>query len=283
MELTWETGSSDVDTLDYTMQVFRSESGEGPFEPISGEFEDRYIFVDSRVPVSYVFRQHWYLVRVKHKASGDTKDFGPVCQSADPDLVASYIRKAEQTLFTQFVGRQCWLFPRRTFGARCRSCWDPVLSQKKRATCLDCFDTSYLRGYLNPIEVWVQIDPVSKAVQVQPMQKAQEQVTTARMTFYPTVKPDDLLVEAENKRWRVVTVTMSERLRAPVKQELVIRQVMPTDIEYKLPINITEALKDIQPSPGRMFTNPHGLHNTIEEKTPNVFAAYPTLPKYTEE
>lgn len=283
MEVTWETDSSTVDVLDYTFQVWRSESSEGPFEPVTQEFEDRFIFVDRQIPSSYLFRQLWYRLRVRRKSDNSILDVGPKAQEAEIDLFGQAIRRMEQTAFTQVFGRKCWLFPRRTFGTRCTNCWDPQLSAKKRANCVSCYDTSYIRGYLNPIEVWVQIDPVAKAVQVQAIQKDQQQLTTARMTFYPAVKPADVLVEIENKRWRVVGVQTTERLRAPIKQELTLRLIQPTDIEYKLPLNFDKALKDIQVSPGRMFTNPHNLSNCVDEQTPNVFAYYPTTPTITEE
>lgn len=279
MEVTWETDSSVFDVLDYTFQVLRSESSEGPYDPITQEFEDRYIFVDRSIPNSLRYRQFWYKLRVKRKSTAETKDFGPEFQQAEPDLIAQTIRRLEQTAFTQVIGRCCWLFPRRTFGARCSSCWDPSLSARKRSNCLECYDTSFLRGFLNPIEVWVQIDPAAKSTQLQPMQKDQQQLTTARMTFYPVVKPGDILTEAENLRWRVVGVSTTERLRATIKQELQLRAIMPTDIEFKLPINLVEPLKDIQPSPGRMFTNPQNLDSAVEELTPNLFANYPTLPR----
>lgn len=283
MEVTWETDNFLNDVLDYTFQVLRSESGEGPYEPITQEFEDRYIFVDRRVPTAYRYRQFWYKLRVKQKSTGDTVDFGPESQAAEPDLIAMTIRRLEQTGLTQVFGRMCWLFPRRTFGTRCRNCWDPQLSAKKRANCVQCYDTGFLRGYLNPIEVWVQIDPVAKAVQLQQIQKDQQQITSARMTFYPVVKVGDVLTELENQRWRVVGVTQSERLRAPIKQELSLRAIMPTDIEYKLPLNLQVPLKDVQVSPGRMFTNPQNFDNAVDEQTPNVFAYYPTVPTITEE
>lgn len=278
MEVTWETDNFKMDVLDYTFQIFRSESSHGPFESITPPFEDRYIFADRRIPTSYRFRQFWYRLRVTHKASGDYKDFGPETQAAEPDLIAQYIRRAEQTAFTQVFGRMCWLFPRRTFGTRCANCWDPKLSAKKRANCLECYDTSFLRGYLNPIEVWVQIDPTNSSVQLQAQQKGQQQLTMARMSFYPTVKPGDVLTELENTRWRVENVTQTERLRAPIKQTLTLRAIQPTDIEMRLPLKLHEPLKDIQVSPGRMFTNPQNLDNAIDEKTPNIFAGYPTYP-----
>jgi hypothetical protein len=278
-EVSWEVSATNIDVLDYTMQVLRSEAPAGPFEPVSAAFEDRYLFVDSRIPSGHRFRQLWYLLRTTRKDTGEVTDFGPVTHEPDADLVAAYIRRSEQVLFTQVIGRACWLFKKRTFGTRCRTCWDDISKKRQRANCPDCFDTGFLRGYLNPIEVWVQIDPPGQGKQNHGQQINQETHTTGRMTFYPNVTTGDVLVEAENVRWRVTRVSRSERLRAPIKQELVLFQIQDSDIEYRLPINLEEALRDIQPSPPRMFTNPTDLNAAMLEKTPNVFANYTTMPK----
>jgi hypothetical protein len=277
-EVTWETTNTSADPLDFTFQVLRSESPEGPFEAVSPIFEDRYLFVDSRIPAGDKFRQLWYRLRVTHKTSGETKETGSVTHEAEPDLVAQFIRRSEQTLFTQIVGRQCWLLKRRSFGPRCPSCWDRTTQKRTRAQCLDCFNTGFLRGYHDPVEVWVQIDPPGKSVKNNAQQIDHEVFSSARMTFYPNLNPHDVLVEAENKRWRVVTVQLSERLRAPIKQEFQLRQIQDTDIEYRLPINVQRALRDIQPSPSRMFTNPADLASAIDERVPNLFDNYPSYP-----
>lgn len=279
-EVTWEVASpTHEDALDYTFQILRSESPEGPFEPITQAFGERYIFVDRRLPAGDKFRQIWYKLRVTHKASDEVTDFGAVTRQAEPDLIASYIRRAELTLLVAAIGRVCWLFKRRSFGARCPSCWDTVTSKKLKANCMSCYQTGFLRGFLNPIEVWVQIDPEAKAQQNNAQQIDQQTGTTARTSFYPNIVPGDVLVEAENKRWRVLKVTLSERLRTPVKQELVLIRINDTDIEYRLPINLEEAIQDVQPSPARMFTNPTDLQSSIDGRIPDIFANYPTYPK----
>lgn len=283
LEVTWEVSDTQEDALDYTFEILRSESPEGPFDPITAPFEDRYLFVDSRIPAGDKFRLIWYKLRVTHKASSTVREHGPIAQEPEPDLIAGYIRRAEMTLFTQAIGRQCWLFKRRTFGPRCPSCWDKTLHKRTRGNCLDCYSTGFLRGYLDPIEVWVQIDPETKAQENQSQQISQQVTTTARMGFYPIVTPGDLLVEAENKRWRIVRVAQSQRLRATIKQEMSLGQVNNTDVEYRLPINLTRALRDIQPSPSRMFTNPSDMNSVVDERTPNVFANYATYPTDLEE
>jgi hypothetical protein len=153
--------------------------------------------------------------------------------------------------------------------------------QKRTADrCLDCFGTGILRGYHNPMEVWVQIDPSTKMQQNNAQQIAQFVTSAARMSFYPDVKPGDVLIELENKRWRVQSVTLSERLRAPVKQELVIRQIEDKDIEFKLPLRLDKALRDIQPSPTRMYENATDIHSAIANRTSDIFEAFMTYPDF---
>lgn len=279
MEFTWEVRETTQDVRDYTFQVFRSESPEGPWDPVTDVFEDKYLFKDERVPGGTVYRKLYYRLHVVRKADASFEDFGPAWQEAEPDLVATYIRKSEQTLFTQATGRQCWVFPRRTFGTFCPSCYDKKLGKTMRSSCPDCYCTGFLRGYLDPIACWIQIDPTSRQIQLQSLQKDQQNLTAARMSYYPLIKPDDMVVEIENTRWRVVSVQPSERLRTTIKQELAMRMIMPSDIEMKIPINITELLRDIQPSPPRMFSNPVNLDNIIDERVPNAFAIYDTYPK----
>lgn len=282
-EVSWRFEAGQEDVLDYGLVVLRSESPEGPFEAVSPQFRDRYLFVDRRLPHGDKFRKLYYKIRIIKLLDSTTTESEIAAQQPDPDLVANYIRRSEMTLFTQAIGRQVWLFKRRTFGPRCAGCWNSTLHKKVREMCLACFDTGFLRGYHNPIEVWMQIDPAGKAQQNNPQQMAQQTFTSARMSFYPEVSPGDLVVEAENRRWHVQKVQQSERLRAVIKQELQMHEIQSTDIEYRLPINLTEAIRDIQPSPARMFENATDLSSAVSNRAPVVHAAYPTLPRDTEE
>lgn len=283
MEVSWEVRETTEDTLDYTFQVLRSESGGGPFEKMGLPFEDKFLFIDSRIPGPYKWRTLYYKLIVTRKADSTTAEFGPVASLPEPSLDAQAMRLNEQVLFSQVVGRRCWVFPVRTFGTRCPFCWDAVMNQRTVSMCIQCFDTSYLRGFHDPIASWVQIDPTPREDQIQAINRDHQNATTGRMSYFPKLKPDDLLVEHENRRWRVVKVTPTERLRAVIHQELIIREIQPTDVEYKVPINLERAIQDEQPSPPRMFSNPVNLDALIDERTPNVFALYETDPKSVEE
>jgi hypothetical protein len=56
------------------------------------------------------------------------------------------------------------------------------------------------------------------------------------MGVYPLIKPRDIIVEREGKKWRVNSVRQTERLRSPIHQEVSLTLIPPGDIEYKIPL-----------------------------------------------
>ena len=290
LEIRWEVATHAEDVLDYTFQVLRSEAPMGPFHDISPEMEDRYFFIDNNIKVSNKFRQFHYKVRVKHKPTGELEDFGSFERGAEPDLIALELRKHMNLLMREFTGRRCWVLPARTFGQRCTSCWNDTLKQRVRSGCRTCYDTSFVRGYHSPIESFIQFDPAAKANQQTNVGELQQQNTTARMGFFPPLKPKDLVIEAENRRWRVVQVSSTQRLRAALHQEVQLHEVPNSDIEYAIELDLgTQVIKtpsgeevkllqlsDLFLAGSRNFTNPQNLDNFEDEEIPGIFSLYPT-------
>jgi hypothetical protein len=274
-EITWKVRSTSQDLLDYTFQVLRSEGAAGPFEPASAEMDDRYFFVDNFIRKGNEFRTFFYLIRVRDKQTGETRDFGPADAGPDPDLIATELRKHMNLLFREFIGRRCWVFPVRTFGQRC-GCRNKTLGKRTQSHCVTCFDTGFVRGYLTPVEAWMSIDPDPKSQQVMSVGSTAQSNTTARMGFFPPVKPFDLIVEPENLRWRVVQVTGTEQLRVVVHQEVQIHKIPITDVEYKIKFDIGGSLHNMWLGPARNFTNPHSLESFRAEEFPQVLQLYPS-------
>lgn len=289
-ELTWEVAPTNQDIFDYTFQVLRSEAPAGPWEPVSAEMEDRYLFIDNRIKVGNKYRVYYYLIRVKNKASGDTKDFGPASKSADPDLLALEVRKHINLLMREFVGRRCWILPVRTFGQRCPGCYNPTLKSRTRSGCRTCYDTGFARGYHNPIESWLQFDPSPADNQQTNLGEMQQSNTTLRMGYFPPVKPKDIIIEPENKRWRITQVSATRRLRAVVHQELQAHEIPVTDSEYLIELDLGTGrvkgcdgeelrpllLKDLFFAGSRNFTNPQTLESFERDEIPGIFSLYGT-------
>lgn len=277
MDVFWEIENFTGNIRQYEFQIFRSESSFGPWEAVSPPFEDQYYFRDPTPPTMHKWRQLNYLLRIRDKVSNEVKDFGPTSREGEPDLIALEINRQEDVLFREFVGRKCWLFPVRTFGAYC-ICYDRVSSRRTKANCLNCYDTGFLGGYLSPIECFVQFDPTGQQGQPTPMRDRQDNKTTARLISFPQVKPKDILIEAENTRWRVETSTATQRLRSVVHQELTLKEIDKGDVEYKLPVSISD-LRALEIAAERNFTNPQHVDGTKD--LDNILAVYGYQPRGT--
>lgn len=278
LDLHWEIGviagpqaeSEPHEIFDYDMYVFRSESALGPYGQISNGLRDTYSFRDIRVSLLHKFRQYFYKIKVVHRPTGEWREFGPASSyEPEPDIIAAEVVRQEDMLFREFIGRRCWAYNPRTFGPRC-TCYDVVLGRKTKANHAPCFGTGWLGGYLAPMEVWVQIDPSPKVVSSTSLQEQMNNNTTARMISFPPINPKAILIESENKRWGVVTVTTTQRLRANLRQELQLHEIPKGDIEYSLPVNVD--LATLEPAAERNFSNPQ--NQSADEDYSDIFAVY---------
>jgi hypothetical protein len=275
LEVSWRIGDTSEDVLDYTFQVFRSESPGGPWDAVTEEFTDRYVVRDILPQPFHAGRMMYYILRVKNDMTNEMVEYGPSSKKPDDDLVSLELKRHLQILFREFAGTRCWILPVRTFGQRCPSCWDKTLSKRTRSGCTTCFDTGFVRGYLNPVEVWLQIDPGSSLnEQNQNTGPTHQSNTTARIPDYGLGKTRDILVEGDNRRWRINSVNYTEHNRAPVMLEYQMHRVPEGDIEYKIPINLSEALRDLRFSPSRNFTNPSNLESFQKEEIPKIYSMY---------
>jgi len=256
LDLSWDVETDNI--WDYRFVVERSESPMGPWDVVSGEFTDTFYFRDITVNRLSRQRVYHYRLRIIHQPTSEVtySDVGYVAARAN--LEALEVRRLEYVLFREEIGRRCWVFPRRTFGQRCPNCWDPTLGSAVKSGCETCFDTTYVRGFLDPIEAYIQFDPTADHNESNTLQETQQKNSSARALDFPPLKPKDIIVEVENVRWRVERVTTTQRNRATLHQELVVHAVPLGDIEYKLPVRISD-LMAIEPSPERNFTRPQNL------------------------
>jgi hypothetical protein len=266
IDLFWEIGTvagprSDLDQheiLNFEVFILRAgDSPMGPYEQLGGPLVDKYRFRDVQVSLLHKWRQYFYKLRIVDRRTGEVLDVGPASSGdSAPDLIGSEIIRQEDMLFREYVGRRCWLFNVRTFGPRC-SCWDVTLNKMTRSNHLPCFGTGWLGGYMAPIEVFVQVDPNPRSSSPSSLQEVQQSDTVGRMISFPPANPRDILVESENKRWRVISVRATQRLRATVRQELQLHEVPKGDIEYALPVRIDE--QNLQAAAPRNYTNPQNI------------------------
>ncbi len=248
--VTWKIENTFDDPLDYDMRVMRSESQGGPFDYVSQPFVDKYQFVDSIADLeTRAHRLLWYMIEVTERKSGLKEVYGPAGLTGAADPIATEMRRQAMLILQQAAGRRCWLFPVRTFGKRCPECYDPVTDQQTKTRCKVCYDTTWVRGYLDPIEVWVQFEPTPKQMASNQIRVEKMQNQKAMCGYYPEIKPLDMLVEAENRRWLVQTLIAPERLRAPVRQLLTLDEIELGHINYEVPVKFDELLQQDNANP----------------------------------
>lgn len=249
VDVVWEVRPTLEDTSLWSMVVERSESQYGPWETVSGPMREQWIFRDTTIPEWRADRTWFYRVVGTHTLTNERVEGPAGANMAWPDPLAVEMTRRMGILLSEFVGRQCLVFPVRTSGTRCPVCYDAIRQRRMLEICPQCFSTGWAAGYLAPVKMWIQIDPHTQATQVGPMIEVQDHRTTGRTLPSPPLKTNDVILEAENVRWRVAAVSRTEKLRAAVHQELQLIQIQPGDPVWKLPIEADAAT--FFPSPMR--------------------------------
>ena len=274
----WEVTSAQEVPTAYDLYVERAEGPAGPWTTLAGPFQDQYIFRDFSPNLLHEWRKLFYRIRVVHKPTSEEQIFGPTALLPEPDLIALEIQRQEDVLLREFTGRRAWIYPVRTFGPKCL-CYDKISGRRTRTGCLNCFDTGYMGGYHRPIEFYIQIDPEADSPSnTNVAGERHEKNTSARCINFPPAKPKDVIIEAENRRWQVVTVAKTERLRSVVHQELTIHHIPKGDTEYKLPINL-EDLQNQQWAGERNYTNPQHVNDHGDDDPYKLLAVYGYKPR----
>ena len=133
------------------------------------------------------------------------------------------------------AGNLMYLFIRRRLKERCPDCWDTLRGMRSKTNCPTCLNTGYLRGYYDPIGVYVSLSPESTTVR-QPMDGTE---ITGQMqgwtTGYPRINMGDLLVDAKTREiWAITQCNMTTHKRVVTKQEFGIDHYDEDDATYKL-------------------------------------------------
>jgi hypothetical protein len=268
----WEVRPTTEDLQQYEFFVQRSESEAGPWKVIAGPLVDRYYVRDNGVPmITTNARTLFYRIRALHVPSGRELYSATVDREGVPNLLAQEMIRRERILFEEFVGTRCWLFPRRSFGQRCPNCYDDILGKKLDSQCPTCWGTGFSGGYHYPISFWGQIDSAEETEQVTTEDHRRVQHSQARTGPSPAVKPLDLVIDFQNRRWRVIQCTGTTSLGATVRQEFRLAQIQRGSIEDKIPLKIETS--SVQLVPPRNFVNAHTLEAS-EGTSSDFFGLY---------
>ncbi len=236
-----EPEDTDLDLVEIELQ--RSESPVGPFDVLHVfDPEATFSFTDKTAPWRPKnFELYYQLVgRLKADATpiAVSRAFG--FQGDLPLDAVEIIRQHNILLLgvnghTPETGISTTVYKKRTFGARCRECTDAATEQVVISNCRACGGTGFRgTGYYNPLRVAMNFQPSPKLIQISNLGKIEDNETVAFMVNFPIMYPGDMVVEPDEKHWRVVNIDPTERRRVVVHQLLRLRQLDHNDVEYEV-------------------------------------------------
>ena len=267
LDIYWDLEDAFEDINRYEFLVERAETEFGPYVAVSDGMVDKYHFRDTTVRGRHsYYNKIYYRVTVRNRETGSSESYptlGGARLAAKPDLVALEMARLNNLKLKEFAGRKLWIFPKRKTGQRCSLCFDPVSQRKLRSQCTHCFDTSWVGGFHAPIEAYgVVVTPNEQTIHAN-FGNVENENTTLMIGNYPELYEGDIIVEAENVRWRVAsTMSKIKKARSLVRQQVALHRIPKGDVEYKLPINMTDAeIRELSASPDRNYTNPQTLES----------------------
>lgn len=259
IDISWEISATNEDLTLYDFYLLRSIDGqEGPFHQIAGPFLNSFMFRDPDVHRLYRWREYYYKIRVVRRDDG--KEFTTKAEwiRAKPDLIALEVQRRNYLLFKEYAGRKCILYPSLTFGQICPVCMDVgpkgnSIGRETVSNCKTCFDTGWVGGYATPVVIYGQVDPSAHAVQHTGTMEMAPDRTSAKFGPYPYMHPKDIIIDPENVRWRVDTVSFTKKNGAILHQIPTLSRIPDGSVVYSLPAEIDNG------SPEREFTRPMTL------------------------
>lgn len=275
LDIYWDAGSTFEDPADYQFVVESSDKEFGPYYALSAPLVDKYHFRDTTVRGQHSFyHERWYRVRVQYRVvakqtdgDGNSTDVlspntgGGVKLSAKPDLIALEMARLNRLRLKEHSGRMVWVYPRKRSGQRCITCFDTVTQRKLRGDCPVCFGTGWVGGYHAPVVTYAKIVTPDESTATTAFGVVEAANTTAFLGNYPSISTGDLVIEAENVRWRVGDrITKVSKGRAVIRQQFPVHGIPRGDVEFTVPLNLTpDQVKDLVASPARNYTNPQTL------------------------
>ena len=115
----------------------------------------------------------------------------------------------------------------------------------------------WIGGYYVPVEVFIKIEDSALSIQGRNEGDRVIKNASAKMATFPPVVPRDLIIDNENRRWRVHTVFKPTRLGSPIRQELQLHKIPEASMEYKIDLPVD--IHSVQAIPYRESTLPSSL------------------------
>lgn len=179
----------------------------------------------------------FYKVKCRHKQTQEEVSSPEFTWEGDLDLVGLYVVDEHNFLIKDAAGVPSLVYQRRRGGLQC-TCVDPIQKKRLTSSCKKCYGTNWVGGFFIPIDTYIDFSPTFKNASIQAWGEANENETDCLMSNFPNVTPGDVIREMpENRLWRVVRTTPTEKRRCQMLQFSRLTEIKAGDVEYSLPFD----------------------------------------------
>jgi hypothetical protein len=178
-------------------------------------------------------RKPYYKVTATPGGMYAIQDNMPAADHRRRGIIYKLTRDADR-YFRVGVGTEVAVFKRRRWGEKCPICLSAT-GQSTRAHCSNCFGTTFVGGYWNPVYTFAQRRPSPIQIQTVPQGAVESNILQILMPSIPLVDVEDVLVFLrDNSRYEVKSATPTMIHSVPIHQELVVSELARSSREYGL-------------------------------------------------
>lgn len=184
-----------------TFNVYHAQTEVGPFKKLNATplGTSTNFFKDLTTQDYSKFHRGWYIVEAT-LPSGKRVQSKPATweQSRKPwvELRAQEIQRREYLLLRKFTGIDSYIIRRKTYGARCKNCWNFDLEKIVKDKCTNCYGTSFDGGYFPSVNTLVMYDTNPNDIQLTYFGKWEQNETLAWTIAFPEARARDLIYRA---------------------------------------------------------------------------------------
>ncbi len=253
LTITWKIRTTTRDLSGFTLTILRSDSAAGEYEEVSSAFsaEETDEFEDTSVNLFSKWREHFYRIKVTRSSDGEELEFGStdpdevvkgkypggVVIESPPDLQALEAVRRFNLKLREFSGRKVLALTQRTWGTRCEDCWDHLKRRSTKSRCTSCYDTGLSGGYFSPKETRCMKAPEKRTAALGRVFELQPHDVVMIFSATPRLKPRDLIIDPDGRRWRVLTTGRSEKLWSLTHQTVAVRELSRDQVEFDIDID----------------------------------------------
>ncbi len=242
---------------DFTFDVERSGSPEGPFDKVAVNLKNTFNFMEDLVlnkpftsdkvyEGANLFRLEnscYYRILVTPPSGRNNAVY------SEPQLIENGLNKNDRLLRRKIMhdesvglrklsGVELMVLKRRHWGERCDDCFDLTTKEVLQEDCEDCYATGFKEGYFTPVKVYGRF--TDNPVQAQMSPQGLVETNQPRLTIldYPKLDSGDIIVDLRrNDRYEVKIVLPTTLKSVIIHQEATVSLLARDSVEYTIPVD----------------------------------------------